>query len=284
MSTELLLGSVCYDPKVVTICEGFKRYFQARGLPFDYVLYSNYDRQVDALLAGQIDSAWNSPLAWIRARRLAAAKRLDVKPFAMRDTDRDVRSVIIVEEGSSIDRIEALRGKTIAVGASDSPQATLIPLSYIASCGLLAGADFTLLRHEVLVGLHGDHVGGERDAASALVGGRADAACLLEGNYLAFIADGTIPPLSTSVLTSTPAYDHCNMTAGPAADPAQIAALHDLLLDMSYQDPEVKPLFDLEGLTAWREARLSGYGHLEEAVDRLCYYQDLSAQNAIASA
>ena len=43
----LLLGAVAYDPKVVTIWEGFKTWSIARGLDFDYVLYSNYERQVE---------------------------------------------------------------------------------------------------------------------------------------------------------------------------------------------------------------------------------------------
>ena len=44
----LLLGAVAYDPKVVTIWEGFKAWFQKNGLGFDYLLYSNYERQVEA--------------------------------------------------------------------------------------------------------------------------------------------------------------------------------------------------------------------------------------------
>ena len=51
----LLLGAVAYDPKVVTIWEGFKAFFAAQGLAFDYTLYSNYERQIEAHLRGQID-------------------------------------------------------------------------------------------------------------------------------------------------------------------------------------------------------------------------------------
>ena len=53
----LILGAVAYDPRVVTIWEGFKRHFQQQGLSFDYVLYSNYERQVEALLDGTIHVA-----------------------------------------------------------------------------------------------------------------------------------------------------------------------------------------------------------------------------------
>jgi phosphonate transport system substrate-binding protein len=41
-----VLGAVAYDPKVVTIWEGFKAWFAERGFAFDYVLYSNYEAQV----------------------------------------------------------------------------------------------------------------------------------------------------------------------------------------------------------------------------------------------
>jgi phosphonate transport system substrate-binding protein len=285
MDATLVLGAVAYDPKVVTIWEGFKRYFRDCCLDFDYVLYSNYERQVDALLAGRIDVAWNSPLAWVRARRLAEVRDLRVQAFAMRDTDCDVRSAIVTRADSPIRAIEDLRGRTVAVGASDSPQATLLPLLLLLRNGLEPGRDFPVKRHEVLTGLHGDHVGGEREAASALISGEADAACMHEANYLAFIGDGLLPPLQTTVLAYTDPYDHCNMTAGPSAPPGSVEDLRAALLDMSYFDPAVKPLFDLEGLTEWREARTTGYDMLEEAVDRpeLFPERQLMAARGVAS-
>src|ERR1041385_1446545 len=92
----LVMGAVAYDQKVIPIWEGFKSYFAQHGLSFDYVLYSNYERQVEAHLAGHFDVAWNSPLAWIRADRLAQAQNQKVEAIAMRDTDQDLTSVIVV--------------------------------------------------------------------------------------------------------------------------------------------------------------------------------------------
>ena len=68
MSETLLMGAVAYDPKVVTIWEGFRRWLRASGLDFDFVLYSHYERQVDDLVAGRIHVAWNSPLACVARR------------------------------------------------------------------------------------------------------------------------------------------------------------------------------------------------------------------------
>jgi phosphonate transport system substrate-binding protein len=82
----LRIGSVAYDPKVVTIWEGFKSYFEKRGVEIDYVLYSNYDAQVDANLAGEVDVAWNSPLAWVKSQLLTKqrGRRLPPAPLIRR--------------------------------------------------------------------------------------------------------------------------------------------------------------------------------------------------------
>lgn len=269
MADTLLMGAVAYDPKVVTIWEGFVRWLAARGLPFDYVLYSNYERQVEALLEGHVHAAWNSPLAWVEAERAARARGRVARAVCMRDTDRDLTSVVLVRADAPLKDVADLRGKRVAVGASDSPQATLIPLGHLRAAGLEPGRDVEVLRHDVLVGKHGDHVGGERDAAKALLEGRADAACVIDGNHLAFSRDGTLPPGSTRVLAQTGRYDHCNMTVLEGVEPALVARFVDLLLSMRYDDPEVRPLLDLEGLKQWLPGRTSGYALLEEAVDGL---------------
>src|ERR1700680_3437013 len=124
----LLLGAVAYHPKVVTIWDGFQAYFQERALGFDYILYSNYERQVEAQFAGQIHVAWNSPLAWVQSERIAAATGRKVEALAMRDNDCDRTSIILVLSDSPITAIANLKRACVAVGADDSPQATLNPL------------------------------------------------------------------------------------------------------------------------------------------------------------
>lgn len=268
----LIMGAVAYAPKVVTIWEGFKAFFAEHGLAFDYVLYSNYESQVEAQFDGILHLAWNSPLAWERARRIAAARGLDVKAVAMRDTDCDLRSLIVVPANSPIQTLADLRGKTLGVGAIDSPQATLIPLDHLRQQGLVGGRDFTVRRFDVLGGKHGDHIGGERDAARALLAGDVDACCMIDGNHLAFGLDGTLPAGSTRILDRTAPYDHCNFTTSPGAPAAPIARFTELLFAMRWDDPQVRPLLELEGLREWRVGRTSGYALLARAVDDEAFY------------
>ncbi len=268
----LIMGAVAYAPKVVTIWEGFKAFFAQHGLAFDYVLYSNYERQVEAQFDGSIHLAWNSPLAWVRADRIARARGQQVRAVAMRDTDCDLRSAIVVRADSPVQSLDRLRGKTIGFGAADSPQATLIPLDHLRGAGLVQSRDFQPRLFDVLGGKHGDHIGGERDAAVALRAGEIDACCLIDGNLLAFGLDGTLPAGSTRVLARTGAYDHCNFTTSPDAPAALIERFVSLLMTMRWDDPQVRPLLELEGLREWRAGRTSGYALLERAVDDERFY------------
>ncbi|MFN7939698.1 MAG: PhnD/SsuA/transferrin family substrate-binding protein [Bryobacteraceae bacterium] len=268
MSETLLLGAVSYDPKVVTIWEGFQQYFAERGLPFDFVLYSNYERQVEAHFLGHIHVAWNSPLAWLQSERIAARLGRRAAAIAMRDTDCDLTSVIVVRSDSGIGGVADLKGKRVAVGAKDSPQATLIPLLVLAEQGLEPERDFEVLPFDVLVGKHGDHIGGERDAARALLEGKCDAACMIDGNHLLFQQEGTLPGGSTRSLLQTPLYDHCNFTVLDDAPVEAIARFRSLLMEMSYGDPQVRRLLDMEGLKQWKEGRTQGYAMLDRAICR----------------
>ena len=52
-------------------------------------------------------------------------------------------------------------------------------------------------------------------------------------------------------------------------------------MGMSYDDPEVRPLLDLEGLKQWRVGRVELYAPLERAVDEFDFYD--AAGNVVAA-
>lgn len=98
--------------------------------------------------------------------------------------------------------------------------------------------------------------------------GEVDAACMIDGNHLLFGTEGTLPTGSTRVLTQTAEYDHCNFTVLDGVPIARLNRFRELLLSMSYDDPEVRPLLDLEGLHEWKPGRTDKYALLARSIDR----------------
>jgi phosphonate transport system substrate-binding protein len=89
---DITVGAVAYHPRVVTIWEAFREYFAAQGQPTDYVLYSNYERLVDALLEGAVDIGWNTNTAFVTVeQRLGSQARI----LGMRDIDAEFATVIV---------------------------------------------------------------------------------------------------------------------------------------------------------------------------------------------
>jgi ABC-type phosphate/phosphonate transport system substrate-binding protein len=86
--------------------------------------------QVEALLKSHIDIAWNSPLTWLDAQRQSGNM---CRAIAMSDTDRDRVSYLIAKTQGRVKAVEDLRGKTIAVGAKDSPPAHAHPTRIAAA-------------------------------------------------------------------------------------------------------------------------------------------------------
>ena len=266
----LLVGAVAFGPAAVTIWDGFKAWFKKRGLPFDYILYTNYDRQVADLLEGRIDAAWNDPLSWVQAKRMAEATGKKLQPIVMRDIDFDLTSVLAVKANGDIKTLADLKGRVVAVGSPDSVESTLMPLSALREAGLIPGNDFKVRVCEGSVGYRGGKQQGELRAAKALVAGEADAAGLATGNYEQFLGDGTIPAGTTRVLTHTLKYDHCNLTVAVSPDsaPAELVErMRELFLEMPYDDPELRPCMDLEYVKKWLPARVTHYKTIERALD-----------------
>lgn len=270
MSRPIRVGAVMYDPKVSVIWEIIRQFFESRQCPIDTVFYSNYDLQVAALLDGKIDVAWNSPLAWLDAQRRSGGR---CRAIAMRDTDRDRISHVVAAKEGPVRALADLRGKTLAVGALDSPQATLIPQGLLRANGMHPGRDLIVRRFDLLVGKHGDHVGGELEAFRCLERREAEACAMLDLNWETWMRDGTIDPGQFVIVASTPRFDHCVFTATGELKIEDEHPWLDALFSMRYDDPAHRQMMDLEGLKAWMPGRTTGFGPLAAVVEAERFFE-----------
>jgi ABC-type phosphate/phosphonate transport system substrate-binding protein len=270
MGRALTVGAVMYDPKVSVIWEIIRDFFDAQSVPIDVTFYSTYEQQVDALVQGRIEIAWNSPLAWLDSRRRSGDA---CRAIAMRDTDRDRVTHLVTRRSGPVRAVRDLRGRTIALGALDSPQAHLIPLGRLRQDGLVPGRDVTVQRFDVLVGKHGDHVGGELDAFRCLERGDADACAMLDLNWETWTHDGTIDPHEFATVALTDRFDHCVFTVRNDFDPESERRWLDALFAMRYDDPAHREMMDLEGLKAWLPGRTTGFDALASAVQSERFFE-----------
>jgi ABC-type phosphate/phosphonate transport system substrate-binding protein len=264
----ILLGAVAYDAKVVPIWEGIREHFKEAGAPMDFCLFSNYERQLESLLAGHIDVAWNTPLAHVRCKKRTQGKSLSL---GMRDSDRDFKARVIVRKDAGIKGVKDLEGKTLAVGSRDSTQARILPLHFLKAQGVNLDK-VKMLAFDTDLGKHGDTGSSELDVLKALHEGKAQAGTVGDLIWVLEQAAGHVDTKKLDVLWTTPGFDHCMFDALPTLDKSKLEGFKKALFAMSYENPKHRRLLDLEGLKQWMPPREDGYQSLNAALDEQKYW------------
>ncbi len=285
----ILLGAVAYDPKVVPIWDIIRDYANAGdfGFRLDYVLFSNYERQVDSLLKGHIDVAWNTNVAWIRTLHATKDK---ARALIMRDTDIGFTTKFVARKDSAIKYLEDLKGKRFGLGSRDSAQAAIMALYYLQKasiapqitefnspdeCGRGKGDEVKaiglgIVRHNSDMGKHGDTGRSEFDVLESIKNGSLDAGSIGSSTWVRILQDGTYPEIES--FWSSPGYCHCNFSVLPEYDSALGEAFSQMLLSQNTRksDPVIAKMMAMEGLNEWRRVdkeALSGYDEIYTAME-----------------
>jgi ABC-type phosphate/phosphonate transport system substrate-binding protein len=264
MPEPLIVGAVAYTPNVVPIWEGIRAYFAESENPdeqMDFVLYSNYARLVDSLIAGHIDVAWNTNLAYVRTVLQTNGGCI---ALAQRDTDVGYQTVFVARDGSGIAGPTAFAGKRLALGSADSAHAAILPLYYLGRAGV-GESDLQVTRFNTDIGKHGDTGRSELDAVEAVLAGDADVAAIGSSTWAAMGAEELMADSLTEVWR-TDGYCHCMFTALDTLPADRYSAWLDRLLAMSWDNPDHRKILELEGLQRWVRPHLDGYQPLFEAV------------------
>jgi phosphonate transport system substrate-binding protein len=261
--STILVGAVAYDAKVVTIWEGIREYFQGASVPMDFALFSNYERQVESLLRGHVDIAWNTPLAHVRVQKRTGGKS---RSLGMRDTDCNFHAKIVVRKDAGITTLRDLEGRRLAVGSRDSTQARILPLHFLREEGVDLGR-VTLVPFDTDLGKHGDTGTSELDVLAALKTGVAEAGALGDLVWVNEQAAGRVDPSTIQVLWTTPGFDHCMFDALDTLPASKADAFRRALFAMRWDDPRHRRILELEGLREWVHPREEGYAGLRAALD-----------------
>ncbi len=273
----ILLGAVAYDPKVVGIWDIIRDYSNEYGCKLDYVLFSNYERQVDSLLKGHIDIAWNTNVAWIRTLNATENK---AKAIAMRDTDLHWSTKFVVKKDSKIKNIEDLKGKKLGVGSADSSQANIMAIYYLNKNGLkikesdinnseIDNESVNIIRYNSDLGKHGDTGRSEWDVLEGLKNGSLDAGTIGSNTWIRILEEGLYPDGELISFYTSPDFCHCNFTVMPNIDSEISDNFVKMLMSQKKENPIIKKMMAMEGLNEWiitGEKELKGYDTLYEAM------------------
>ncbi len=286
------VGAVAYDPKVVTIWEGMRRYFHEEArLPVDVVLFQSYEAQVMALLAStplaslndprpRIDIAWNTNLAYLQADEWSGHR---CRPLAMRDTDLAWTTTIVAVSGGPLTALADLGNRTLALGSRDSGHAAILPVHFLEQQGLIEGRDYRALRFDSDLGKHGDTGTSEVEVVRAVLDGRADAGAIGSPFWKAVETGQLVPHGALTAIWTSPPYNHCMFTARPDFDPALERRFVEALSAMSYDNPIHRSVLDAEGLHHWVLPHLDGYHALREASVRQGFFKRRGAPHVTHS-
>ncbi|GIM46557.1 hypothetical protein DNHGIG_21060 [Collibacillus ludicampi] len=262
----LLVGAVAYDPKVIAIWDIIRDYYQKNDFPIDYVLFSNYEAQVDALLNRFIDIAWNTNVAYVRIQETLEGK---AKVLGMRDTDIHFTSKIVARADRGIDSLQDLKGKRFALGSADSAQAAILPYHFLKQNEIDPETDLQLIRFNLDVGKHGDTGTSEYEVLRALKQGEADAGAIGESTWIRMLEQGMVSSDEIKSVWTSPGYSHCNFTVLPDFDDALGKRFSELLFAMDPAEPEIRKMMEMEGLNEWVPADgegIEGYKVLHDAM------------------
>lgn len=273
----ILLGAVAYDPKVVGIWDIIRDYSNEYGCKLDYVLFSNYERQVDSLLKGHIDIAWNTNVAWIRTLYATDNK---AKAIAMRDTDLHWSTKFVIKKDSKIKNLEDLKGKKLGVGSADSSQANIMAIYYLNKNGLkikesdinnseIDNESVNIIRYNSDLGKHGDTGRSEWDVLEGLKNGSLDAGTIGSNTWIRILEEGLYPDGELISFYTSPDFCHCNFTVMPNTDAEISNNFVNMLMSQKKENPIIKKMMAMEGLNEWiitGEKELKGYDTLYEAM------------------
>jgi ABC-type phosphate/phosphonate transport system substrate-binding protein len=277
MSRTIWVGAVAYDPKVVTIWEGMRSYFQHEaGLPVEIVLFESYEAQVVALLASpgdpvpRIDIGWNTNLAYLQAAEWSGQR---CRPIAMRDTDIGWTTKIVAAAGGVIGSLADLKGHTLALGSRDSGHAAILPVYFLESQGMLEGKDYRTLRFDNDLGKHGDTGASEIEVVRAILAGRADAGAVGSPFWQSMNTLGLAPEGVLTEIWTSPPYNHCMFTARADLEPELEQQFVQALAAMNYDNPVHRRVLDAEGLRSWVPPQLDGYDSLRAACEQQGFFK-----------
>lgn len=221
------------------------------GMKVEFIPVTDYAASVEALVNKKVDMVWFGGFTFVQAR---IRSNDGVEPLVQRVEDEQFKSVFITPVGSGIEKLEDLKGKSVAFGSPSSTSGHLMPRSYLLEAKVDPDRDLR-------VSFSGAH-----DAtALAVAGGRVAAGALNISVWEKMVAEKRVDASKVRVFYTTPPYYDYNWTVRKDMDPALRAKLLDAFVSLDPARPGDKQILDLQRATRFIPTKASNYASIETA-------------------
>jgi phosphonate transport system substrate-binding protein len=191
--------------------------------PVKVQVVEDYAAEVLAMRNGKLDIGQFGPLGYVFADQKAKAEPL----VSFGTADKKLSSYtagIWVPKDSSVQKIEDLKGKSLALGSVGSTSGDVLPRFGLREAGI-ADADLKM-----------DYTGGHPEALLALTNGKVDAAEINSQTLATAISEGTFTKDDFRLVWSSDPIPNDPITVRGDADPAFKKAVKDAFLSLEPGD------------------------------------------------
>jgi len=255
------IGAVAYSPAAVTVFQGLTKYLKAHDFPADYVLYSNYDALVAALEKGEVEIAWNTPLAHAQYH---VRNGCESQTLVMRDVDREVRSVLLVRADAGVDSLADLAGKRLILGSEGAAEATVLPRHFLAERGAPL-EKMTIISLDQEVDFAGNPCCSPEFVLKALCESRGEAG-IVTADVWEHAQKHSKDAVKLKAIWMSPPFSHCVFTAAKDFDPTLGKRFTELMTAMNPNDEATREVMALEGTREWLPGSPEGFEELVKAL------------------
>ena len=226
------------------------------GVPVRAIVASDYAGVVEALRSRRVDLAFVHPVGYVLANREAGCQIL-VRDIWQGKTAYTSR--IYAKRGAGIQKVEDLRGRTVAFVDPASSSGYIYPMVLLVKRGLVQNRDpKTFFKDALFAGTH-------EAALRAVLQGRVDAAATFDKAPELHLKDPQLVAQLVPVV-ETPEIPEAGICARPGLDGEQVARVKRALL--AIKGPEhaavLKQIYDIDGFV---EASDADYQPVRDAVD-----------------
>ena len=209
------------------------------GIPIRVQVASDYAGVVEAVRSRRVDLAFVHPVGYVLANREAGCQILvrDVWQGKIAYTAR-----FYVRKGSGIEKVEDLRGKTVAFVDPASSSGYIYPMVLLIKRGLVKDRDpKSFFKDALFAGTH-------EAALQSVVHGRVDAAASFDKAPELYLKDKALIE-RLAFVGETPEIPEAGICARPGLNPETLARVKAALLAMKGPEHAVvlKEIYNIEG-------------------------------------